>query len=180
MDIITLILARQYTDSAIRDIASASYQVVDELPERGEPGIIYLVHVAGDKYSEYIWQNGEFVKLKDTTITSALTVGYYYAGVFWKEAEHLNRLPDYVQSIYMDEPNKELYCYDSEAGTYKAFLQKATSTRPGIAKLYDDSGDADDGAMTQRSVTRKLRKKVEVDTTALESDECLGLSLNKA
>ena len=155
MDVLSYILAKNYTDSAVKDIAGSRYLVVDELPEVGELGVIYLVQVAGDTYSEYIWQNGDYVKLRDTIIANALTFGYYYADVFWKEAAHINRLPDYVQSIYMDVPNKELYCYDTSLHKYKKFLQKATPTVPGIMKLYNDSGENTDGTMTQKSITKK-------------------------
>lgn len=180
MDIVTYILAKNYTKAAIKDLQEGQYEIVDTLPDVGEEGIIYLVKLSEANYDEYIWKNNQYIKIKDGLIGSLIKVGYYYAGVFWKEAAHINRIPDYIQYIYMDEPNKELYCYDTSIHTYKKFLQKADPTIPGIMKLYNDSGDNTDGTMTQNSITTKLKKKVEIDTSELASDECLGLEVNKA
>lgn len=56
---------------AVGDITSFEYSKVEELPQTGEKGIIYLVshsHGEGDSYDEYIWVNNEFEKIGNTDI----------------------------------------------------------------------------------------------------------------
>lgn len=56
---------------ALDDITGFEYQVVAELPQSGEKGIIYLVaheHGEGDGYDEYIYVNNAFEKIGNTDI----------------------------------------------------------------------------------------------------------------
>lgn len=62
---------KKYVDDAISGVTQFEFQVVDELPEAGEKGVIYLVahtHGEGDSYDEYIWVNGAFEKIGNTDI----------------------------------------------------------------------------------------------------------------
>lgn len=62
---------KQYVDEAISAAASGEFKVVDELPDTGDPGVIYLVaheHGAGDAYDEYIYTNGAWEKIGNTDI----------------------------------------------------------------------------------------------------------------
>lgn len=177
MDVVSYILSRNYTDRVVRDLINLEYLVVDELPEYGEPGIIYLLHLSDDVYEEYIWQKDHYVKLGEPIISSIIIQGYYFAGVFWKEATHANRLPDKVQAIYIDLHTRQLYFYDTKIHGYKAFLTIADGSNPGLVKLYQSIGENTDGAMSQKATTDMLAKKVELDTKDLDTDECLGLKI---
>ena len=57
--------------SAVGEITSFEYQVVQTLPATGEKGVIYLVANSGttpDIYDEYIWVNNAFEKIGTTDI----------------------------------------------------------------------------------------------------------------
>ena len=62
---------KKYVDDAVSAAASGSFKVVDELPDTGDPGVIYLVaheHGTGDAYDEYIYTNGAWEKIGNTDI----------------------------------------------------------------------------------------------------------------
>ena len=62
---------KKYVDDAVSAAASGSFKVVDELPDTGDPGVIYLVaheHGVGDAYDEYIYTNGAWEKIGNTDI----------------------------------------------------------------------------------------------------------------
>lgn len=62
---------KQYVDTAISAAASGEFQVVDELPESGNAGVIYLVahaHGSGDGYDEYIYVEDAWEKIGNTDI----------------------------------------------------------------------------------------------------------------
>lgn len=62
---------KKYVDDAVSAAASGSFKVVDELPDTGDPGVIYLVahaHGEGDAYDEYIYTNGAWEKIGNTDI----------------------------------------------------------------------------------------------------------------
>ena len=101
--------------------------------------------------------------------------GYYYADVFWKEAAHLNRLPNRPDRIYADVPSKGLYVYSSLIEEYVRLIPLASPTVSGVSKLYSDLGDNADGSVTQQKVSEELGRKVEMDVSHLQSDEILGL-----
>ena len=66
MDIITLILAKKYTDSTLSTVEGRNYVVVEELPVTGEAGIFYLVLSSeqnADYYDEYVYSDNTFKKL---------------------------------------------------------------------------------------------------------------------
>lgn len=62
---------KKYVDDAVSAAASGSFKVVDDLPDTGDPGVIYLVaheHGEGDVYDEYIYTNGAWEKIGNTDI----------------------------------------------------------------------------------------------------------------
>lgn len=62
---------KKYVDDAVSAAASGSFKVVGELPDTGDPGVIYLVaheHGEGDAYDEYIYTNGAWEKIGSTDI----------------------------------------------------------------------------------------------------------------
>ena len=62
---------KKYVDDAISGITEFEFSVVNELPQTGKKGIIYLVahaHGTGDIYDEYIWVTDKFEKIGNTDI----------------------------------------------------------------------------------------------------------------
>jgi hypothetical protein len=49
-------------------------------------------------------------------------------------------------------------------------LPTASAQTAGVMKLYDTTGDAIDGSMTQRSITENLNKKIEASLNAEEEE----------
>lgn len=65
---------KKYVDDAIGGITSFEYQVVDNLPETGVKGVIYLkLHSHGDQdiYDEYIWVGDKYEKIGNTDVDLA-------------------------------------------------------------------------------------------------------------
>ena len=62
---------KKYVDDAVSAAATGAFKVVEELPDTGDPGVIYLVahaHGAGDSYDEYIYTNNAWEKIGNTDI----------------------------------------------------------------------------------------------------------------
>ena len=58
-------------DDALASITGVSFEIVQTLPQTGEPGTIYLVDNSGtgqNSYDEYIYANGAFERLGTTDI----------------------------------------------------------------------------------------------------------------
>lgn len=56
---------------AIEGITGIEYNIVESLPESGEPGIIYLTSNGGENpniYDEYVYVNGKFEKIGTTDV----------------------------------------------------------------------------------------------------------------
>lgn len=56
-----------YVDDAIASIKSGAYKEVEALPDTGEAGTIYLVPDGSGNKEQYIWQDGAWVSLGDTS-----------------------------------------------------------------------------------------------------------------
>ena len=57
--------------SALQNVTSISYQVVQTFPQTGEAGVIYLISNSGTNpniYDEYIWYNGNYEKIGTTDV----------------------------------------------------------------------------------------------------------------
>lgn len=55
-------------DRKINDILNGTIQVVDDLPEVGQAGVIYLVPSGSNNYERYVWENGQYIDLGSTNI----------------------------------------------------------------------------------------------------------------
>lgn len=55
-------------DKKINDILNGTIQVVDELPETGQAGVIYLVPSGSNNYERYVWEKGQYIDLGSTNI----------------------------------------------------------------------------------------------------------------
>lgn len=91
--------------------------------------------------------------------------GYYYNGMFYKDINHTIEVVGSETKIYINLSNSELYYFDGS--NYQSIysegtLPNASSTTPGIMKLYDTIGENTDGTMTQKAITDELDDKVEI------------------
>lgn len=62
---------KKYVDDAVSAAATGSFKVVEDLPDSGDAGVIYLVahaHGEQDNYDEYIYTNNAWEKIGNTDI----------------------------------------------------------------------------------------------------------------
>ena len=98
-------------------------------------------------------------------VGEVLVRGYYYNGDFYEDSSHEKLINGSEIKIYIDLSNGGLYYFDGshyQSATQEGPIPTASSTTPGIMKLYDSIGDNTDGTMTQRAITDELDDKVEV------------------
>lgn len=69
------IATQDYVEDIVSTVKANEFQVVEELPQEGEEGIIYLVPITGGSgYTQYIWEGSDYVSLGTTEIDLS---GYY-------------------------------------------------------------------------------------------------------
>ena len=74
MDVVTLVIAKKYTDKKIAESGIEGLQIiiVDELPTTGLANTIYLLPRSGtapqDSYDEYIYTNNAWERIGSTAI----------------------------------------------------------------------------------------------------------------
>lgn len=55
-------------ENAIAGVKANEFQLVEELPQEGEEGIIYLVEISSGVYQQYIWEGDDYIDLGTTQI----------------------------------------------------------------------------------------------------------------
>lgn len=98
-------------------------------------------------------------------VGEVLVRGYYYNGNFYSDIQHENEIVGSTIKIYIDLYKGGLYYFDGEnyqSVSAEGPVPTASSTTPGIMKLYDSVGNNTDGTMTQKAITDELDDKVEI------------------
>lgn len=100
--------------------------------------------------------------------------GYYIDNLFYKDQNKSEPLKELINVIYIDLLTNKLYYFDGEQynNVGGSNIGTATSTNPGIMKLYDTLGSNIDGTMTQRAITN------EFDMINDELDDKVEITLN--
>lgn len=107
---------------------------------------------------------------------SSVELGYYHDGQFYYDPNYTQSIDPNSDNLYIDKSDNKIYYYaDGAYHTAIVDFAEATSERAGIAKLYDQTGDNIDGAMTQRATTTELQKRV-AKLQVQENSECLVVS----
>lgn len=89
--------------------------------------------------------------------------GYYKDGYFYEDAEGLKQIKSMAIKIYIDLNTNTMYHYNGQKyQEIDAKIPSASSTLPGVMKLYDEVGYNIDGTMTQKAITEELDTKVEM------------------
>lgn len=60
--------SKGYVDSVVATVKSNTFQVVSNLPQQGEEGIIYLVEISSSVYEQFIWETNGYISLGTTQI----------------------------------------------------------------------------------------------------------------
>lgn len=124
----------------------------------------------GDGVSDY----ADLPYLSDGDTGALVVEGYYepwdsehrYGSNFYKDAAHLVPLFGDVKHLFIDIPTRLVYYFKGEDGErFVELVRNATvdSGVPGLIKLYGSSGDNEDGSLTQKAITTRLKKKVEIE-----------------
>ena len=128
--------------------------------ETANDGIRYKVGNGKSTYAE--------LAFADQTIRDQLSgivvQGYYHEGQFFTSTVHDIKIVPYSYKLYIDLPNDKLYFYSDDDKTYHSLVElpNASATKAGIMKLYDTTGNNEDGTMTQKSITSEIAKKFAV------------------
>ena len=97
-------------------------------------------------------------------VSGIVVQGYYYDGQFYTDNTHNIKIVPYAYKLYIDLASVNIYYYSDDDKSYHSLVNIpiATSTKAGIMKLYDTTGDNEDGTMTQKSITSEIAKKFAV------------------
>ena len=104
-------------------------------------------------------------------VGEVLVRGCYFNGDFYTDNSYETKIMGSTVKIYIDTYRSELYYFDGE--NYQSVagdgpIATASSSTPGIMKLYNSTGYNEDGTMTQKAITDELNEKVEIE---LNKDE---------
>lgn len=137
------------------------------IPENGE---ICLVDTARDGLRA-ICGDGIHTFGELDYVGEVLVKGCYFNGDFYTDNSYETKILGSTIKIYIDTQKSELYYFDGE--NYQSVsddgpIATASSSTPGIMKLYNSIGDNEDGTMTQKAITDELKEKVEIE---LNKDE---------
>lgn len=140
-----------------------NYKKIEDtfIPENGE---ICLVDTARDGLRA-VCGDGIHTFGELDFIGELLIRGYYYNGMFYADSLHTQPIEGSTVKIYIDLINSGLYYFDGvnyQSVRAEGLIPTASSTTPGIMKLYGSIGDNTDGTMTQKAITDELDDKVEI------------------
>lgn len=92
---------------------------------------------------------------------TVVNLGYYSDGKFYADSRFTTELEKNTNKIYIDLASAKLYIYDDTGYRVTAAeAPTATSEIPGVMKLYAETGENEDGTMTQKSITDEIHKKM--------------------
>lgn len=138
------------------------------IPANGE---VILVDTAKDGLRAKVGNGfSTFAQLQytDNDIRNTVQQGYYFDNLFYKTETKQTILQGMINKIYIDIPTRKLYYYNGQEYILinSNNMPIATSEEPGIIKLYNTTGDAVDGTMTQKAISDELdlRYKASVDS----------------
>lgn len=94
-------------------------------------------------------------------ISGIVVQGYYHEGQFYTTTAHNIKIVPYDYKVYIDIDGGNSYYYSNDDESYHTLVNvpEASSTVAGIMKLYNETGENEDGTMTQKSITSEIAKK---------------------
>lgn len=103
-------------------------------------------------------------------IDEFIVKGYLNEGKFYRDLSFSQLISGATQKLYIDLTDRTLYYHDEELGFIglSQKIQLANSEEPGLVKLYQNTGDKEDGTMTQKAISDELDDKVEIVLKAEE------------
>lgn len=89
--------------------------------------------------------------------------GYLFNGEFYNDVNKSTVLSRNINRLYIDKASYNIFFFDGDGYQNLAYTPAATKETAGILKLYDTTGDNEDGTMTQKAITAELKKKIEMN-----------------
>ena len=130
--------------------------------DTAEDGIRYKV---GDGVSTFAELPYTDQVLRDQ-VSGIVVQGYYHEGQFYTDNTHNIKIVPYSYKLYIDLASVNIFYYSDDDKSYHSLVNipMATSETAGIMKLYNTTGQNEDGTMTQKSITSEIAKKFAVST----------------
>lgn len=125
-------------ESALDDLVGFSISIVQELPQSGESGIIYLVDsgsgVARDLYNEYIWTGTDYEKLGSSSTDIDLSG---YATLTYVNTKLLDYVTSSVLATELSIKSDITHNHDSRYYTENEIDTKLTNLEESLLEEFD-------------------------------------------
>lgn len=125
-------------ESALDDLVGFSISIVQELPQSGESGIIYLVDsgsgVARDLYNEYIWTGTDYEKLGSSSTDIDLSG---YATLTYVNTKLLDYVTSSVLATELSIKSDITHNHDSRYYTENEIDTKLTDLEESLLEEFD-------------------------------------------
>lgn len=125
-------------ESALDDLVGFSISIVQELPQSGESGIIYLVDsgsgVARDLYNEYIWTGTDYEKLGSSSTDIDLSG---YATLTYVNTKLLDYVTSSVLTTELSIKSDITHNHDSRYYTENEIDTKLTNLEESLLEEFD-------------------------------------------
>lgn len=160
---------KKYVDDALGNITGVRFEVVENLPETGEAGVIYLVpheHGQTDIYDEYIWVTDKFEKIGSTDI----------------DLSEYAKTADLKADEVTFGAGETLKTIKEENGIVSVTKQNIAITASQVTDLADELAKKQDvnatltaiAALTGAGLVKKTADGVELDTNAYITNAALA------
>lgn len=97
------------------------------------------------------------------SIDDVIVRGYFHNNDFYTDSSYTVLCEKSEHKLYIDS-NKygQIYTYDGTVFVpFVDMIPNASDAAAGIAKLYSEMGDNQDGSVSQKGITDEMRKKIE-------------------
>lgn len=125
-------------ESALDDLVGFSISIVQELPQSGESGIIYLVDsgsgIARDLYNEYIWTGTDYEKLGSSSTDIDLSG---YATLTYVNTKLLDYVTSSVLATELSIKSDITHNHDSRYYTENEIDTKLTDLEESLLEAFD-------------------------------------------
>lgn len=125
-------------ESALDDLVGFSISIVQELPQSGESGIIYLVDsgsgVARDLYNEYIWTGTDYEKLGSSSTDIDLSG---YATLTYVNTKLLDYVTSSILATELSIKSDITHNHDSRYYTENEIDTKLTNLEESLLEEFD-------------------------------------------
>lgn len=125
-------------ESALDDLVGFSISIVQELPQSGESGVIYLVDsgsgIARDLYNEYIWTGTDYEKLGSSSTDIDLSG---YATLTYVNTKLLDYVTSSVLATELSIKSDITHNHDSRYYTENEIDTKLTDLEESLLEAFD-------------------------------------------